>query len=388
MMASLKGPDPYRAVPIDPGKRAIRLVKVQPGSSPPIRCQFISCLLEDCPPYIALSYTWGSSEHKRNIQLQSKTCAVSKNLFAFLCRVSRDANDSFFWIDALCINQSCNRERTHQVRLMKEIYSRACRVIVWLGEAASESYHKTIHLIEATYRELCKSSPDSACSLDLSPTERDNIISLYEHEYWSRVWIVQEVMCARELVIYWGKRTIRWECIARVSDLPAIDRLASSPAAIIIRAKTLWGGSVSLAQLVSTYIHLHSSDIRDKVFGLLGLASEEDPMQADYSMTAEDVFEATCRVAFRSGSLARFYDKVQFGKSLRDALAVPFTDKRLGELARHTTQSWKAKRRNEKVHQRQVQNSINRHSTLGRVHGRAMKSHAPGWRGEKSFSDG
>ncbi|PSR81067.1 hypothetical protein BD289DRAFT_439505 [Coniella lustricola] len=57
-------------------------------------------------------------------------------------------------------------------------------------------------------------------------------------------------------------------------------------------------------------------------------------LQADYSMRPEDVFEATCRVAFCSPYLSNHYDRVQFGKALREALAVPFTDRRLDELAR------------------------------------------------------
>lgn len=299
-MSAQAGPNPYRAVPIAPGERDIRLVRVLPGSSPAIRCQFVSTSLEACPPYVALSYTWGSPERTETIQLQNRACPVGQNLFAFLCRVSRDANDSLFWIDALCIDQANVQERNHQVRLMRDIYAGAARVVVWLGEASPQSY-TTIHLIEAAYRDLMSrggggassssssSSPppppgsNSPRSSILSAADRDHIAALFRHEYWSRVWIVQEIMCARELVIYWGKRTIRWECIAAVSDqLPAVRGLGASPAAVIIRSKAAWEGAVPLAHLVSEYIHLRSTDIRDKVFGLLGLASEDDPLQPDY----------------------------------------------------------------------------------------------------------
>lgn len=294
-MSARAGPNPYRAVPIAPGERDIRLVRVLPGSSPAIRCQFVSTSLEACPPYVALSYTWGSPERNETIQLQNRACPVGQNLFAFLCRVSRDANDSLFWIDALCIDQANVQERNHQVRLMRDIYAGAARVVVWLGEASPQSY-TTIHLIEAAYRDLMSrgggaasssSSPpppgSSSPRSSMSAADRDHIAALFRHEYWSRVWIVQEIMCARELVIYWGKRTIRWECIAAVSDqLPAVRGLGASPAAVIIRSKAAWEGAVPLAHLVSEYIHLRSTDIRDKVFGLLGLASEDDPLQPDY----------------------------------------------------------------------------------------------------------
>jgi hypothetical protein len=36
------------------------------------------------------------------------------------------------WFDAICINQNDQEEKTHQVRMMKETYENACRVIIWL----------------------------------------------------------------------------------------------------------------------------------------------------------------------------------------------------------------------------------------------------------------
>lgn len=478
-MASRAGraTDPYKAVPLkaDKGNEPhIRLVKVHRDSSQSslIHCHFVAYPLAACPAYTALSYTWNcpsassssstslsmssadensnttpKEAPKQTILLQSTRYTIGQNLYAFLRRVRRDSHDRLYWIDALSINQNDNDERSHQVRLMRDIYSSAARVIVWLGEATPDNY-ATIHLLEAAYRgdsssSASSSSPSSfgvggfgrsgssaslsnsnnnntsgnpsaspkigsTSEMSLSAADKQHIASLYEHEYWSRVWIVQEVICARELVVYWGKRTIRWECIAAhvcgpddfndnntsntnnnkssttTTPTTLLQRmLASTPAAIIIRTKAAWDGAVPLAQLVTTYRHLRSSDVRDKVFGLLGLASdkrevdEEDDglmqqstncniadtddamkdsspddeddngssdannhkglipaLQADYSMTPEDVFEASCRVAFRSRFFGNHYDRMQFGKALREALAVPFTDRRLDELAR------------------------------------------------------
>lgn len=38
------------------------------------------------------------------------------------------------WIDAICIDQGDPNERAQQVRLMKDIFSRASLTLVWLGE--------------------------------------------------------------------------------------------------------------------------------------------------------------------------------------------------------------------------------------------------------------
>ena len=39
----------------------------------------------------------------------------------------------------MCINQNDPTERDHQVAFMKDIYTRASRVLVWLGTAADDS---------------------------------------------------------------------------------------------------------------------------------------------------------------------------------------------------------------------------------------------------------
>jgi hypothetical protein len=43
------------------------------------------------------------------------------------------------WVDALCINQANLGEKNHQVALMAQIYSRADKVLVYLGESDCES---------------------------------------------------------------------------------------------------------------------------------------------------------------------------------------------------------------------------------------------------------
>jgi hypothetical protein len=46
---------------------------------------------------------------------------------------------SFYWYVALCINQEDHKERSHQVGLMKLIYSMAKEVIAWIGPNSTDS---------------------------------------------------------------------------------------------------------------------------------------------------------------------------------------------------------------------------------------------------------
>src|SRR5207248_7213947 len=36
------------------------------------------------------------------------------------------------------------------------------------------------------------------------------IVSLFERDYWKRLWVVQEVFNARNIVVYCGERTVPW----------------------------------------------------------------------------------------------------------------------------------------------------------------------------------
>ncbi|KAK3706288.1 hypothetical protein LTR37_012803 [Vermiconidia calcicola] len=97
--------------------------------------------LEDAPPYGAISYTWGSPERSMSIEINGKMTHVSVGCWYALFQVRYRCRDDFdwsyapedFWIDALCIDQSNLDEKSHQVALMTEIYSRAERVLACTG---------------------------------------------------------------------------------------------------------------------------------------------------------------------------------------------------------------------------------------------------------------
>ncbi|KAI3579715.1 heterokaryon incompatibility, partial [Fusarium oxysporum f. sp. albedinis] len=58
---------------------------------------------------------------------------ITKSLAEALIYVLDDIDNSFLWIDQICINQSDIDERNHQVPIMGNIYRKAYRVFVWLG---------------------------------------------------------------------------------------------------------------------------------------------------------------------------------------------------------------------------------------------------------------
>lgn len=104
-------------------------------------------LLNESFHYFALSYTWGEGtarEPTEEINVDDARFKVSPNLLAALRAIENHALKGAiqepwcFWIDAICINQNDEVEKSAQVKSMGEIYRGAVEVLIWLGSEVSE----------------------------------------------------------------------------------------------------------------------------------------------------------------------------------------------------------------------------------------------------------
>jgi hypothetical protein len=59
---------------------------------------------------------------------------IIPNLEAALRQLRDPQEDRVFWIDAICINQEYDKEKSQQVPMMAQIYSQAANVRIWLGK--------------------------------------------------------------------------------------------------------------------------------------------------------------------------------------------------------------------------------------------------------------
>lgn len=90
------------------------------------------------PSFGALSYTWANEDGLASLS-QELPCGgasikITKNYEAALKRLRRPREDQVLWVDAVCIDQSNVEERSLQIGLMRQIYSQASWVALWLGE--------------------------------------------------------------------------------------------------------------------------------------------------------------------------------------------------------------------------------------------------------------
>lgn len=121
-------------------QHSIRLLILEPRSSlgAPLQCRLIEVDLGNLPPYEAVSYTWGSPTSDRPISCGSQRLYVTENCEAVLQHIAGRCGRTV-WIDSVCINQGSVTERNTQVQIMGEIYSKAAKVIVWLGCGSPET---------------------------------------------------------------------------------------------------------------------------------------------------------------------------------------------------------------------------------------------------------
>jgi len=120
---------------LDLNENQIRILRLFPGQlHDPIRCELYVVYLSDRPYYEALSYAWGRPEDRRPVVINGLDVQVTVNLEAALRRLRRASEDRHLWVDALCINQSDADEKSHQVNLMKEIYTNTVHCLLWLGD--------------------------------------------------------------------------------------------------------------------------------------------------------------------------------------------------------------------------------------------------------------
>lgn len=121
----------YRYAPLDSKKNEIRLLHADKGRDDQTRLYSLHHIsLDGRPEFVALSYCWGRQGPDRSILINGQHLNITRSLETALCNVAADVP---LWIDAVCINQDDPEEKTWQVRLMRNIYSTAAKVIIWLG---------------------------------------------------------------------------------------------------------------------------------------------------------------------------------------------------------------------------------------------------------------
>ncbi|OLN98031.1 Heterokaryon incompatibility protein 6, OR allele 9 [Colletotrichum chlorophyti] len=188
---------------------------------------------ESADSYEAVSYVWGSDAKPRHITIPSTGAEIpiTESLHLCLKRVRLEDRPRLIWADALCINQSDNKEKESQVLLVHDIYASARRVLAYLGEEADGS-GEAMALIEKFWHvnlsnplnagarafveaSLAEPVPDAPSGVEAEmPPQGDekwlNVSRFWNRAWFRRVWVVQEFILARDVLMICGDRTATW----------------------------------------------------------------------------------------------------------------------------------------------------------------------------------
>lgn len=115
-------------------ERHIRLLRLLPDDSC-LRCELLPRALDLAPSFQAISYTLGNPTKTHSLILGNCSPLITDSAYTVLRKFASTDQNKLLWIDAICINQHDDEEKSQQVRLMTEIYSTASCVNIWLGSS-------------------------------------------------------------------------------------------------------------------------------------------------------------------------------------------------------------------------------------------------------------
>jgi hypothetical protein len=199
-----------------------------------VRISILTTSLEHTPSYHAISYTWGSPSEIEEITVVAgdgeEYMTVRKNCADVLRQVAHFKTTKYYWVDAICINQTDEYEKGVQVSMMDKIFDRAEYVLACIGTPHGDGQSST-YLLRGFDDYLDSNGQSTAtfirgtrddCSQELAQCLRfseqwlnqlseadtvrfskalDEIAGL---PYFTRIWILQELFLARHLRIFYG----------------------------------------------------------------------------------------------------------------------------------------------------------------------------------------
>ena len=231
-----------------------------------------------------------------HIMLNGRPFHIQHNLYLALLHLRSLTHPLALWVDSISINQTDTLERNSQVAMMSFIYTRALKVVAWLGV---KEYHNRLDLFRSMandwkagqghhFAASVAGATKFHCSLE---PDHKTFARLTESAYWTRLWIVQEVCLPRMLVFLYGSKIWTCEDLQRWGVLKAArsgpwsqnstqngrsDAFEAMLRLLDIR-DARYSEAMKLECLIERFAKSACSELRDRVYGLLGLANDTRP---------------------------------------------------------------------------------------------------------------
>ncbi|RSM01299.1 hypothetical protein CDV31_011429 [Fusarium ambrosium] len=210
----------------------IGLLRLLPGKpDDEIVCDVRTVPLKSDPTYETLSYVWGDQSNTRQITCDGSPRIITESLYLALSRLRLRDRPRTVWIDQLCIDQTNDVEKSLQVSVMRDIYRKASRGLIWLGELPSEErtgFPEThVALVFQCLTEMITDLTNAGSSAEgVQPRGLGEVILALMGsqwakwqgvKWWQRIWTIQEAKLPRESDLMWGGYTLSFDILKRVA---------------------------------------------------------------------------------------------------------------------------------------------------------------------------
>ncbi|KAH8680727.1 heterokaryon incompatibility protein-domain-containing protein [Xylariales sp. PMI_506] len=290
--------------------RNIRLIKIRLGTEKSSKIWIVQ---------EALSYVRGQKTTIQQIKCNGRSFCIGANLLDALVERARRRSAGFLWADAICINQNDNQEKTRQVRMMHEIYSKAQNVIIWLGKEQVRD-QEGWNLVKSLYKRYDGDNYNMyATTYDFGDFDLESkgfpcpsrspewaaVFDILSYPWFSRIWVVQELLLAKRSTMWRGGLSLHtgkilWMAlqIGRNKDLyESFNNFMDSPQVSALMARAIASGyfeykkygPISIYDTLSRYNGMEATDPRDRYFALSGISIGLDPRFVDYEKSFIDI---------------------------------------------------------------------------------------------------
>lgn len=321
------------------GKDSFRVLLLEPGKdNQQICCNLLACNSFDNVTYEAISYAWGDETSKATIRCNSANLHLTQDLELCLKALRSDSETRSLWIDQICINQDDLDEKSAQVSIMGAIYRSAARVVVWLGPASPYSDQTLAFITELCeaflayyqahgdelipFRDVNEVVRIEPTGFEL-PAQSDRrwmaLSELLRRPWFSRYWIIQEVMVNDKVIVQCGDGQLDWFMLRRLSQVlqnysALVMRLCSDGsisagsgllaalniAEVMLRKSNHQTASTESSEIqhyrFSHYVHIFSrQSVKhgcDRIYSLLGIGNWPDvqDIKIDYRLSTSQIY--------------------------------------------------------------------------------------------------
>ncbi|KAF1995054.1 hypothetical protein P154DRAFT_379511, partial [Amniculicola lignicola CBS 123094] len=338
----------------------IRLIELLPGKGEmPLEGTIRHASLKNPGEFLALSYAWGTATKPFTLSTPEGSIPITISLDNALRRVRDTESPTLIWADAICIDQETHLEKCIQIRLLTKIFQAADVVIAWLGKEADNSDRAIMTLVQIqTIATKPGNWPESLPPVLLSwggkniPNFTDtvwrDIRMLLNREWFRRSWIAQELILGTNVTVLCGAWSLPWEdffgAIQLCRDALELERSYSSQREIAVHdtdsAYTLglirqsrmvlgdyiFSRKYRLSELLELFSYTKATKECDKIFALLGLASDckGEVFDPDYESSLETVVRRYAKEFVFKGCTMDLLAQAGLSKSYPFCSWIPF----------------------------------------------------------------